>query len=95
MPATVMPSQSNDDRSRIRDLRMIFKAIKVTNSRTRGAAAAAATAAKSLQSCPTLGDPMDCSLPGSSIHGVFHARVLWSGLPLPSPSHSPTPCPNI
>ena len=28
-----------------------------------------AAAAKSLQSCPTLSDPMDCSLPGSSIHG--------------------------
>ena len=28
------------------------------------------------QSCPTLSDPMDCSLPGSSIHGIFQARVL-------------------
>ena len=28
------------------------------------------------QSCPTLGDPVDCSLPGSSIHGIFQARVL-------------------
>ena len=37
---------------------------------------AAATAAKSLQSCPTLCDPMDCSLLGSSIHGIFQARVL-------------------
>ena len=35
-----------------------------------------AAAAKSLQSCPTLSDPMDCSLPGSSIHGIFQARVL-------------------
>ena len=35
-------------------------------------------AAKSLQSCPTLHDPMDCSLPGSSIHGIFQARVLKS-----------------
>ena len=31
------------------------------------------------QSCPTLSDPMDCSLPGSSIHGVFQARVLEWG----------------
>ena len=31
------------------------------------------------QSCLTLRDPMDCSLPGSSIHGVFQARVLESG----------------
>ena len=30
------------------------------------------------QSCPTLPDPMDCSLPGSSVHGIFQARVLES-----------------
>ena len=28
------------------------------------------------QLCPTLRDPMDCSLPGSSVHGIFQARVL-------------------
>ena len=28
------------------------------------------------QSCPTLSDPMDCSLPGSSFHGIFQAKVL-------------------
>ena len=38
-----------------------------------------AAAAKLLQSCPTLCDPMDCSLPGSSIHGVFQASVLEWG----------------
>ena len=33
------------------------------------------------QSCPTLSDPMDCSLPGSSIHEVFQARVLeWGAI---------------
>ena len=33
------------------------------------------------QSCPTLGDPMDCSLPGSSTHGIFQARVLeWGAI---------------
>ena len=33
------------------------------------------------QSCPTLGDPMDCSLPGSSIHGIFQAGVLeWGAI---------------
>ena len=31
------------------------------------------------QSCPTLSDPMDCSLAGSSIHGIFEARVLEWG----------------
>ena len=30
------------------------------------------------QSCLTLSDPMDCSLPGSSVHGIFQARVLES-----------------
>ena len=33
------------------------------------------------QSCPTLRDPMDCSLPGSSTHGIFQARVLeWGAI---------------
>ena len=33
------------------------------------------------QSCPILSDPMDCSLPGSYIHGIFQARVLeWGAI---------------
>ena len=33
------------------------------------------------QLCPTLRDPMDCSLPGSSVHGIFQARVLeWGAI---------------
>ena len=33
------------------------------------------------QSCLTLSDPMDCSLPGSSVHGIFQARVLeWGAI---------------
>ena len=40
-----------------------------------------AAAAKSLQSCPTLSDPMDCSPPGYSIYGIFQARVLeWGAI---------------
>ena len=32
-------------------------------------------------SCPTLFDPMDCSLPGSSVHRIFQARVLkWAAI---------------
>ena len=38
--------------------------------------AAAAAAAKSLQSCPTLCDPLDGSPPGSSVHGILQARTL-------------------
>jgi len=33
------------------------------------------------QSCPTLSSPMDCSLPGSSVHAIFQARVLeWGAI---------------
>ena len=42
---------------------------------------AAAAAAKSLQSCPTLCDPIDGSPPGSPVHGIFQARVLeWGAI---------------
>ena len=50
--------------------------------------------AQSLQSCPTLRDTMDCSLPGSSAHGVLQARMLeWGACPppgdLPNPGIKP------
>ena len=39
------------------------------------------------QSCPTLSDLMDCSLPGSSIHGIFQARVLeWGAIAFSFPN---------
>ena len=47
----------------------------------KGREAQAAAAAKSLQSCPTLCDSIDGSPPGSSIHGIFQARVLeWGAI---------------
>ena len=42
------------------------------------------------QSCQTLSDPMDCSLPGSSVHG-FSRQEYWSGVPSPSPGDLPDP----
>ena len=50
------------------------------------------TEAQSLQSCPTLCDPLDCSLPGSSVHGVLQARILEWAPPgdLPNPGIKPT-----
>ena len=40
------------------------------------------------QSCPTLSDPMDCSPPGSSIHGIFQARVLeWGAIAFSETNH--------
>ena len=48
--------------------------------------AAAAAAAKSLQSCPTLCDPIDGSLPGSLVPGILQAKTLeW--VAIPSPMH--------
>ena len=40
------------------------------------------------QSCSTLSDPMDCSLLGSSVHGIFQAKVLESGASAFSTTHS-------
>ena len=49
-----------------------------------------AVRAKSLQLCSTLCDPMDCSPPGSSVHGILQARILeW--LPFSSPGDLPDP----
>ena len=51
------------------------------------------------QSCPTLSDPMDCSLPGSSIHGIFQARALeWGAIAFSkgySRDHVFTPCKEV
>ena len=42
------------------------------------------------QSCPTISDPMDCSLPGSSVHGILQARILeWVAMPFARGSSQP------
>ena len=42
------------------------------------------------QSCPTLCDPMDCNLPGSSVHGILQARTLeWVAIPFSRGSFQP------
>ena len=42
------------------------------------------------QSCPTLCDPMDCSLSGSSVHGIFQGRVLeWIAISFSRASSNP------
>ena len=44
------------------------------------------------QSCPTLTDPMDYRMPGSSVHGIFQARILeWAGRHSLSPEDFPSP----
>ena len=57
-----------EENNRLGKTRDLFKKIRDT----KGTAAAA----NSLQSCPSLCNPMDCSLRGSSIQGIFQARVL-------------------
>ena len=48
--------------------------------------------AKSLQSCPTLCDPLDCNPLGSSVYGILQARILeWIAMPFPSPGDLPDP----
>ena len=42
------------------------------------------------QLCPTLCDPMDCSPPGFSVHGILQ-QEYWSGLPFPFPEDLPDP----
>ena len=47
-----------------------------------------------VQSCPTLSDPMDCTLPGSSVHGILQARVLeWPQPPPGKQAHGQWPVP--
>ena len=46
--------------------------------------------AKSLQLCPTLCDPMNCSPPGSSVHEILQARILeWVAMPCSRESSPP------
>ena len=53
--------------------------LKFNIQKTKIMASGPTAAAKSLQSCPTLRDPMGCSPPGSSAHGIFQARALGWG----------------
>ena len=61
-----------------------------STSAVSAVSSAAAAAAKSLQSCPTLCDPIDCSPPGSTIPGILQARILeWVASALPRGSSQP------
>ena len=43
------------------------------------------------QSCPTVCNPMDCSPPGFSVHGILQAKECWSGLPFATAEDLPDP----
>ena len=74
---------NNKNMHRIKSLQKRSRKEGAKKGRQRQALyAAAAAAAKSLQSCPTLGDLMDCSPPGSSVHEILQARILkWVAMP--------------
>ena len=64
------------------------------HSSTRGGPHTSCVLCLVAQSCPTLCNPMDCSAPGSSVHGIFQARALeWVAIPfsrdLPDPGIEP------
>ena len=70
----IFPTQGSDPRL------LHWQADSLPLVLSRKATYSSAAAAKLLQSCLILGDPVDCSLPGSSIHGISQARGLEWGL---------------
>ena len=68
---------------------MAHGSLKRNQQSSGGVASAAAAAAKSLQSCPTLCDPIDGSPSGSPVPGILQARTLeWVAFPSPVASSS-------
>ena len=79
---------------KIRDTKGTFHAMMGTMDRNGMDLTGSESDSEVAQSCPALCDPMDCSLPGSSIHGIFQARVLeWVAISfsrdLPNPGIEP------
>ena len=64
--------------------------VRVSIDRTPDIYIDACVYAKSLQSCPTLCDPLDYSPPGSSVHGILQAKILEWVTMLPDPGIKPT-----
>ena len=61
-----------EENNRMRKIRDLFKKIRDT----KGTFQAKKSESEVPQSCPTLCNPVDCSLPGSSLHGILQARIL-------------------
>ena len=62
--------------------RLFYTSVSLLLSRKKKKKKRKESESEAAQSCPTLSDPMDCSLPGSSsVHGIFQARVLeWGAI---------------
>ena len=73
-----------EESNRMAKTRDLFKKIRDTKGTFHAKMGSISEVA---QSCPTLSDPMDCSLPGSSVHGIFQAGVLeWGAIPFSKPT---------
>ena len=71
----VAPMAANLIQRQVRNIRQNLAVVMDMALRESIPAAAAAAAAKLLQSCPTLCNPMDCSPPGSPVPGILQART--------------------
>ena len=69
VPARLLGSWNSSDKKTGADCHFLLQCMKAQSE------------SEVVHSCPTLSDPMDCSPPGSSIHGIFQARVLECSLP--------------
>ena len=59
-----------------------FSELKTESTLAKITKPAAAAAVQSLQSCPTLCDPMDCRMPGPYVRGILQARIMeWAAMP--------------
>ena len=68
---------------------MYFKSF--SKGRAAGSLVKAKSESEVAQSCPTLSDPVDCSQAGSSVHGIFQARVLeWGAIALSKMKNTPS-----
>jgi len=74
-PSSLLCAFSLDNRTELNPFDFSSWQQTPQDQKTQGITAAA-TAAKSLQSCPTLCDPIDGSLPGSTVPGILQARTL-------------------
>ena len=64
--------------------------VRVLSSRLRETERHVNKESEVTQSYHTVCDPMDCSLPGSSVHGIFQARILeWVDIPFSRKSYQP------
>ena len=75
---------------RLKDLACLHLSPTISDGLGGSACMMSPATAKSLQSCPTLCNPIDGSPPGSSVHGISRAKY-WSGLPFSSSEDLPNP----